>query len=270
MRFLRILGMLLCILAVHEFGHYGAMRAAGVRVEEVSIGVGPLVRSWPLGDGTSVTLRLLPLGGYTAPVLDGPHGMLAQPLPAVIATYLAGMFMNAMLAFLLFLAATSIWSGAARGLGIGPPFRWSVSAAFVGWLRFPVVFVVAMFRDPRRFFGSVFGPIGLLSGVGPETDEKEDADGKEDAPERPPLPRGFALLMMFGHLSAIIAGANLLPFAPLDGGMVVASVLEHVAGAPLATAYVALSMSMLAVLFVVIFTLDLLRVLRRVFRPRDR
>ena len=53
------------LIAVHELGHFLAAKLCGVRVNEFSIGMGPLI--WHRDGGeTQYSLRLLPLGGFCA------------------------------------------------------------------------------------------------------------------------------------------------------------------------------------------------------------
>ena len=66
-----IVYILICILlfgfliAIHEFGHFIVAKACGVRVNEFSVGMGPLL--WHKeGEETKYSLRLLPIGGYCA------------------------------------------------------------------------------------------------------------------------------------------------------------------------------------------------------------
>lgn len=59
---LLLLGVLIMI---HEFGHFLAARAMGVRVNEFAIGMGPKVFKWRKGE-TLYTVRALPLGGFCA------------------------------------------------------------------------------------------------------------------------------------------------------------------------------------------------------------
>lgn len=51
------------LVLVHEFGHYFFAKRAGILVREFSIGMGPKVW-WSRKNGTTYTIRLLPLGGY--------------------------------------------------------------------------------------------------------------------------------------------------------------------------------------------------------------
>ncbi len=51
------------VVLVHELGHFMAARHCGIHVEEFSIGFGP--RLWSkTRNGTTYSIRLLPLGGY--------------------------------------------------------------------------------------------------------------------------------------------------------------------------------------------------------------
>ena len=53
------------LIAVHEFGHFAAAKLCGVRVNEFSVGMGPLLFQRTKGE-TDYSLRLLPIGGYCA------------------------------------------------------------------------------------------------------------------------------------------------------------------------------------------------------------
>lgn len=54
------------LIAVHEWGHFIAARACGVRVLEFSLGMGPLLWKKESKKGTVVSLRALPIGGFCA------------------------------------------------------------------------------------------------------------------------------------------------------------------------------------------------------------
>lgn len=51
------------MVLVHEFGHYFFAKKAGILVREFSIGMGPKIW-WSRKNGTTYTIRILPLGGY--------------------------------------------------------------------------------------------------------------------------------------------------------------------------------------------------------------
>ncbi|MFV0559765.1 MAG: RIP metalloprotease RseP [Enterococcus sp.] len=52
------------LVIVHEFGHFFFAKRAGILVREFSIGMGPKIYGHQAKDGTTYTLRLLPIGGY--------------------------------------------------------------------------------------------------------------------------------------------------------------------------------------------------------------
>src|ERR1700753_3370806 len=59
-RFAIVLGIMVLI---HELGHFAVAKWCGVRVEAFSIGFGPRLFGFRIGD-TDYRLSLLPLGGY--------------------------------------------------------------------------------------------------------------------------------------------------------------------------------------------------------------
>lgn len=58
--FILVFGIL---VLVHEYGHYYFAKRAGILVREFSIGMGPKIW-WTRKNGTTYTVRLLPVGGY--------------------------------------------------------------------------------------------------------------------------------------------------------------------------------------------------------------
>ncbi|HXF66001.1 MAG TPA: RIP metalloprotease RseP [Burkholderiales bacterium] len=72
--FLAALG---CLIVVHEFGHYLAARAYGVKVLRFSVGFGRPLVTWRLGrDATEWVIAAFPLGGYVK-MLDEREGRVA-------------------------------------------------------------------------------------------------------------------------------------------------------------------------------------------------
>ena len=53
------------LIAVHELGHFMAAKLCGVKVNEFSIGMGPLLWHKQKGE-TEYSLRALPIGGFCA------------------------------------------------------------------------------------------------------------------------------------------------------------------------------------------------------------
>ena len=99
------------LIIVHEFGHFLACRLSGVRVEKFSIGFGPEIFHWQ-GKETRYAVSLLPLGGFVKPAGESfsevdasgpkPGDYLASPLIARIFIVAAGVLMNYLLAYFLF------------------------------------------------------------------------------------------------------------------------------------------------------------------------
>lgn len=52
------------IVVIHEFGHYYFAKRSGILVREFALGMGPKLFAKQGKDGTTYTVRMLPLGGY--------------------------------------------------------------------------------------------------------------------------------------------------------------------------------------------------------------
>lgn len=53
------------LILVHEFGHFIAAKAVGIKVNEFAIGFGPKIARWRWGE-TEYKINLIPFGGYCA------------------------------------------------------------------------------------------------------------------------------------------------------------------------------------------------------------
>ena len=108
------------LIAVHELGHFLAAKLCGVRVNEFSIGMGPLI--WHKEtEETQYSLRLLPIGGFCA--MEGEdedsgdeRSLGRQGFWKKVVIFAAGSFMNFLAGFLIILA---VYSGA-QGFPPGP------------------------------------------------------------------------------------------------------------------------------------------------------
>ena len=86
------------LIAVHEFGHFLAAKSLGVRVEELSIGMGPKLLSRQRGE-TLYSLRALPIGGFCAmegenEASDDPRAFHSKPAWKKLVILAAGALMN--------------------------------------------------------------------------------------------------------------------------------------------------------------------------------
>src|SRR5699024_10842372 len=102
---------IMVIVAIHEYGHYLAMRLFGVRVLVFSIGFGPQLAKWKSKTGTKFVISAIPLGGYVRPldkrdteILPGQESEEFSHKPAWqrVIVYAAGPVANFILAIFLY------------------------------------------------------------------------------------------------------------------------------------------------------------------------
>lgn len=99
------------LIAVHEFGHFFTAKLLGVKVNEFSIGMGPLLLKKTKGE-TTYSLRALPIGGFCAMegedmATDDPRSFASQPAWKKLIVLVAGSFMNFVAGFLIILVLFS-------------------------------------------------------------------------------------------------------------------------------------------------------------------
>lgn len=95
------------LIAVHELGHFMAVKACGVRVNEFSIGMGPALWKKQKGE-TQYSLRLFPVGGFCAMEgeeedSDDPTALNNQGFWAKLLIFAAGAAMNFIAGLLIIL-----------------------------------------------------------------------------------------------------------------------------------------------------------------------
>lgn len=91
--------LMFCLLVfVHEFGHFAAAKTVGIKVNEFSIGMGPLLIHRKRGE-TDYSLRAFPIGGYCK--MEGEdedsedeRAFNRKPAVAKAFVIIAGSFMN--------------------------------------------------------------------------------------------------------------------------------------------------------------------------------
>lgn len=118
-----VFGILVAILVfgimifLHELGHYLAARACKVKVLEFAVGMGPKLVGWTSKKtGILYSLRLLPIGGFTAMQGeegedDDPHALVNRPRWQKLIVLFAGSFMNLLsgvLVMFLYLSLTGV------------------------------------------------------------------------------------------------------------------------------------------------------------------
>jgi len=89
----------------HELGHFLVAKLCGIKVNEFSLGFGPILASVRKGE-TLYSIRVLPLGGYVK--MEGedektgdPRGFCNKPVWARIAVVISGPLMNLLMAVIL-------------------------------------------------------------------------------------------------------------------------------------------------------------------------
>ncbi len=91
--------LIFCLLIfVHELGHFTAAKSVGVRVNEFSLGMGPLLFHFTKGE-TEYSLRALPIGGYCKMEgededSDDPKAFNNKSTWRKVIVVVAGSFMN--------------------------------------------------------------------------------------------------------------------------------------------------------------------------------
>ena len=119
------------LIAIHEFGHFAAAKACGVRVEEFAVGMGPVLWKKQKGE-TQYSLRAVPLGGFCAmtgedEASDDPRAFTSQTAWKRILILVAGAFMNFVLGlviiFCLFVSAKGFYVPVLTGFMEGCPYE---------------------------------------------------------------------------------------------------------------------------------------------------
>jgi regulator of sigma E protease len=124
------------LIILHEFGHFAAAKAVGMRVERFSLFFGPLVVKKQIGE-TEYGVGPIPLGGYVRITGMNPHEEIPpeaiprayynQPVWKRIVVILAGPAMNLLIAFVIVWALFAT-GGADLGKLTGPNAVVSVQA----------------------------------------------------------------------------------------------------------------------------------------------
>ena len=104
--------MLLVLVIPHEWGHMIVAKLCGVKVNEFSVGMGPLLFQRQKGE-TMYSVRALPLGGFCAmegeeEAVDSPTSYSSKSNLQKVAILLAGVTMNILIAVLVSIIVVGI------------------------------------------------------------------------------------------------------------------------------------------------------------------
>ena len=188
------------LIAIHEYGHLLAAKLCRIPVRRFSIGFGPKLFGFKLGE-TSYWLSWIPLGGYVLPALEDSD---FRQLPAYkrITFALGGPIANITSAFVgLFVIGLS-------QLSLGPVQAVSFAATqLMSGMQQQLYGLSTLFVD----FGQLSGFVGIVAVGGAQFGST------------------FADLLTFSVLINIsLAVLNLLPLPPLDGGRILFCILEKI------------------------------------------
>ena len=197
---LKIIIILGFLVLIHETGHFLVARLCKVKVNEFSIGFGPVL--WKKEtEKTKYMVRLIPLGGYVSMLGEEERseeeGSFSKAsIPKKIAIVAAGGLVNIVFALILYIIIATILTG-------------NMAKAITSTGNF----VMAMVESIKLIFtGGVtvndfMGPIGI-SQVVAQTSRLLD----------------FFYIMALVSMS--LGVTNLLPFPPLDGGKILIYIIE--------------------------------------------
>ena len=195
------IGFLAVIIGLHEFGHFIVAKRFGLVADAFSLGFGKILFARKDKSGTSWQIRVLPFGGFIK--LDESRLASLPPLQR-IAIYAAGPAFNIALGLLLIALA---------GIELGAPALKSIEISFQIVPQIVSVLVGAIVDIFSGHISSLSGPVGSAIASGDAV-------------------RLHGVVMFAGLFSWSVGVLNLLPVPVLDGGQIVLSGFEIIAGKP--------------------------------------
>lgn len=203
---IKIVFLLGFLVFIHESGHFCVAKLCKVKVNEFSLGFGPILFS-KQGKVTRYALRLIPLGGFVS--MEGEderstnEGSFSEAsILKRIAIVMAGGVVNIIFAILLFWVLCVIYFG----------FQDSFMCV-AQYLRMAVEDIIQLFTGHAKI-DQMMGPVGISNVVSKTSDITD-----------------FVYIMSVISLS--LGVTNLLPFPPLDGGKVVLLIIEAIIRRPI-------------------------------------
>ena len=213
-----------------KVGHFLVAKLCNVKVNEFSIGFGPLILKKKKKE-TEYSLRLIPLGGYVR--MEGEDeestdesAFPKASIPKGIAIVCAGAFVNIVFGLIIYMSMFGIGQTGNLLLALGD----SIKQLFTG----------------KVGIDNMVGPVGI-GGIISQT-------------------QGFGNYMVLLSVISISLGVtNLLPIPALDGGRLVLILIEAIRGKPMkqeTEIYIQLlGFSLLITLSVIVMYQDIVRII---------
>ena len=206
------LAMLSAIVFLHEGGHYFAGRALKVKIEQFSIGFGPIIAE-RIHKDVSYSIRAFPLGGFVE--FDKTSMKDLKPWKEIIIS-LAGPAVNFASPVI---ALTGIMLFKDR----------SLINAFITSLDITYETTTEFFVGLQQLAGNTLQVFTELFGKAPGEDAIVTASRGGEILESSTREFGRdAYITIFSILSVAIGALNLLPFGPLDGYNVLSRTVDAV------------------------------------------
>jgi regulator of sigma E protease len=201
MSYLLIFCTVSLLILLHELGHFLAAKIMGIPIARFSVGLGPKVWGFKMGD-TEYWLSLIPCGGYVMPALEDAEAFDRIPLQRRILFALAGPAANMLGAFLGLALMNIVKLGCSVDAVIYLPLEqiWQISIQ-IG------AAIPMLFSQPEQLSGIV----GIVAAGGAQ------------------VGLSFVRLLQFSVLLNVnLAVLNLLPMLPLDGGKIMMGLLRKI------------------------------------------
>jgi membrane-associated protease RseP (regulator of RpoE activity) len=230
------------LVLVHELGHFVAARLSGVGVRAVALGWGRILWMHRLASGLELRLCLLPLGGYckiknrknSEPELSPADGQYYweedlfefASLPRQVFVLMGGLLANVLAATLVQLTYNLVTDhchvdALPWALRLG-----NVATEIISALVFPAVETVStmvttlqlLVTHPLAVLSTAKGPLGIFA-MGTAAVSAPTAAAVAET-----------VTKFFISVNVLLAGFNLVPLAPLDGGLAVSRLLARLIG----------------------------------------
>lgn len=215
---IKIVFLLGFLIGIHETGHFLIAKLCKVKVNEFSIGFGPVIWRKETKE-TKYALRLIPLGGFVRMEgeeerSDNEGSFSKASLPRRIAIVAAGAIVNIIFALIIYFILSAVIIS--QNAEIASNFQNTVKLAGSSTAKFATETIEGV---KNLFTGKItkdqlIGPVGISEVVAKTN--------------------GFAeFTYILAVISISLGVTNLIPFPPLDGGKILLLIIEAIRRKPL-------------------------------------